>query len=216
LLDVFLVLTALLGAWFTGAWISGPSLDTFHPGLLPADSSRRPDRLGPGPPMSASAGSGVGHARAGPMILPGSFGLESAWRGCCSGRCRPPAAAPLAIEVRARLGRDSGLLRAGRRRVNTVPHSSAATALLIALARWRLLPPTCGCRSCPAWAFTFTGLAVATADSNWLNDIRPAYRVASPSCSLRSRTDRLHRDPHFDRGRAAPAHAQAGRRREKH
>ena len=35
LLDVFLILTVLLGAWFTGQWIYGPvELDKFHPGYF--------------------------------------------------------------------------------------------------------------------------------------------------------------------------------------
>jgi tellurite resistance protein len=45
LLDVFLVLTVLLGAWFTTQWIYGPSqLDRFHPGgqLLPMPAREAP------------------------------------------------------------------------------------------------------------------------------------------------------------------------------
>src|ERR1700759_1750057 len=35
LFDVFLVLTVILGSWFTGQWIYGPlELDNFHPGYL--------------------------------------------------------------------------------------------------------------------------------------------------------------------------------------
>ncbi|WP_237539893.1 MULTISPECIES: hypothetical protein [unclassified Streptomyces] len=35
LVDVFLVLTVLLGGWFTGQWIYGPlELDRLHPGYF--------------------------------------------------------------------------------------------------------------------------------------------------------------------------------------
>jgi hypothetical protein len=54
LLDVFLVLTVLLEAWFTGQWIYGPvQLEAFHPGyFLPtagssAPASRKPCKPGP-------------------------------------------------------------------------------------------------------------------------------------------------------------------------
>jgi tellurite resistance protein len=178
LLDVFLVLTVLLGAWFTGQWIYGPvQLDAFHPGyFLPTVAGG----------LIASAGAAdVGQRRLAEVML--GFGmicwliLGSIMLARLLFRPLPPdpllptlaiEVAPAAVASLAYFALDGG-------RVDAVAAFLGGYGLLMVLAQVRLLPAYARLPFMPStWAFTFSWAAVATTATYWLNDIRPGgYRV---------------------------------------
>jgi tellurite resistance protein len=178
LFDVFLVLTVLLGGWFTGQWIYRPvSLDTFHPGyFLPTVAGG----------LIASAGAAdVGQRRLAEVML--GLGvicwlvLGSIILARLLFRPLPPdpllptlaiEVAPAAVASLAYFALDGG-------RVDTVAAFLGGYGLLMALAQVRLLPAYARLPFMPStWAFTFSWAAVATTVTYWLNDIRPGgYRV---------------------------------------
>jgi tellurite resistance protein len=178
LLDVFLVLTVLLGAWFTGQWIYGPvQLDAFHPGyFLPTVAGG----------LIASAGAAdVGQRRLGEVML--GLGmicwliLGSIMLARLLFRPLPPEPllptlaieiAPAAVASLAYFALDGG-------RVDAVAAFLGGYGLLMVLAQVRLLPAYARLPFMPStWAFTFSWAAVATTVTYWLNDIRPGgYRV---------------------------------------
>jgi tellurite resistance protein len=178
LLDMFLVLTVLLGAWFTGQWIYGPvQLDTFHPGyFLPTVAGG----------LIASAGAAdVGQRRLAEVML--GLGmicwlvLGSIILARLLFRPLPPGPLlpTLAIEVAPAAVASLAYFALDGDRVNTVAAFLGGYGLLMALAQVRLLPAYVRLPFMPStWAFTFSWAAVATAATYWLNDIRPGgYRV---------------------------------------
>jgi tellurite resistance protein len=178
LLDVFLVLTVLLGSWFTGQWIYGPvQLDAFHPGyFLPTVAGG----------LIASAGAAdVGQRRLAEVML--GLGiicwllLGSIILARLLFRPLPPAPLlpTLAIEVAPAAVASVAYFALNRSRIDTVAAFLGGYGLLMALAQVRLLPAYARLPFMPStWAFTFSWAAVATAATYWLNDIHPGgYRV---------------------------------------
>lgn len=160
LLDVFLVLTLLLGAWYTGQWIYDPvELDKFHPGyFLPTVAGG----------LIASAGAAlVGQHRLGENM----FGLGLVcWLVLGSiilGRLlfRPlpptPVLPALAIEVAPAAVASQAYFALYGDRVDTVVALLGGYGLLMALAQIRLLPVYLRLPFMPStWSFTFSWAAV--------------------------------------------------------
>lgn len=178
LLDVFLVLTVLLGAWFTGQWIYGPvQLDTFHPGyFLPTIAGG----------LIASAGAAdVGQRRLAEVMLGLGMICWLVLGSIILARLllRPlppgPLLPTLAIEVAPAAVASLAYFALDGNQVNTVAAFLGGYGLLMALAQVRLLPAYMRLPFMPStWAFTFSWAAVATAATYWLNDLRPGgYRV---------------------------------------
>jgi tellurite resistance protein len=178
LLDVFLVLTVLLGAWFTGQWIYGPmQLDAFHPGyFLPTVAGG----------LIASAGAAaVGEHR----LAEAMFGLGViCWLSLGSiilarllFRPLPPDALlpTLAIEVAPAAVASLAYFALYGDRIDAVAAFLGGYGLLMALAQVRLLPAYARLPFMPStWAFTFSWAAVATVATHWLDDTRPdGYRI---------------------------------------
>jgi tellurite resistance protein len=176
--DVFIVLTVLLGGWFTGQWILGPvDLDRFHPGyFLPTVAGG----------LIASDGAAlVGQMRLAEVML--GLGVLS-WIVLGSlilGRLLfrpllPPALLPtLAIEVAPAAVASLAWFAIGGARVNLVAAFLAGYGILMVIAQLRLLPAYLRLSFMPStWAFTFSWAAVAAAAIVWLQSLHPAgYRV---------------------------------------
>ena len=166
--DVFLVLTLLLGGWFTGQWIYGPmDLDKFHPGyFLPTVAG--------GLVASASAAAVGQHTLAQVMF---GFGLIS-WIVLGSillGRLLfrpmlpPPLQPTLAIEVAPAAVASLAWFELNGGRIDTVMAALAGYGLLMVIAQLRLLPLFLRLPFMPStWAFTFSWAAVATTGLVWL------------------------------------------------
>jgi tellurite resistance protein len=177
LLDVFLVLTVLLGAWFTGQWIYGPmDLDKFHPGFfLPTVA---------GGLVAAACAAEVGEHR----LAETMFGLGMiCWLVLGSiimGRLlfRPllPAALlpTLAIEVAPAAVASLAYFAIHGDRIDSVVAFLGGYGLLMVLAQMRLLPAYARLHFMPStWAFTFSWAAVASVAMHWLNDTKPSGHV---------------------------------------
>jgi tellurite resistance protein len=178
LVDVFLVLTVLLGAWFTGQWIYGSvQLDAFHPGyFLPTVG---------GGLIGSAAAADVGQR----LLAEVMFGLGVVcWLVLGSiilARLlfRPlppdPLLPTLAIEVAPPAVASLAYFALYGDRVDTVAAFIGGYGLLMALAQVRLLPAYARLPFMPStWAFTFSWAAVATVATYWLDDLRPGgYRV---------------------------------------
>jgi tellurite resistance protein len=177
-LDVFLVLTVLLGSWFTGQWIYGPlDLDKFHPGyFLPTVA---------GGLVAAAGAAAVGQHRLAQVMfglgLVCWFLLGSIILGRLLFRpLLPTALLPtLAIEVAPAAVASIAYFALQGDRVDLVAAVLSGYGLLMALAQLRLLPAYARLPFMPStWAFTFSWAAVVTASLHWLQDLRPdAYRV---------------------------------------
>jgi tellurite resistance protein len=113
LLDVFLVLTLLLGGWYTGQWIYGSlDLDKFHPGyFLPTVA---------GGLIAAAGAAELGQQRLGELMLGLGLVCWFVLGSIILGRMLfrpllPDAVLPtVAIELAPPTGREPGLLRALR------------------------------------------------------------------------------------------------------
>ncbi|MFC1411974.1 TDT family transporter [Streptacidiphilus sp. N1-12] len=179
LFDVFLALTVLLGAWFTGQWMygGGLDLDRFHPGyFLPTVAGG----------LLASAGAAaVGQRR----LAEAMFGLGIVcWLVLGSiilGRLffRPRLPAPLmptlAIEVAPAAVASLAYFALHGDHIDATAAFLGGYGLLMVLAQLRLLPGYLALPFMPStWAFTFSWAAVATAALHWLNALRPSgYQV---------------------------------------
>jgi tellurite resistance protein len=178
LLDVFLVLTVLLGAWFTGQWIYGPvQMDAFHPGyFLPTVA---------GGLIASTGAADVGQRRLAEVMLGLGIVCWLVLGSIILARLlfRPLPPAPLlptlAIEVAPAAVASLAYFALDGDRVDNVAAFLGGYGLLMALAQLRLLPAYARLPFMPStWAFTFSWAAVATAATYWLNDIRPGgYRV---------------------------------------
>jgi tellurite resistance protein len=178
LLDAFLVLTVVLGAWFAGQWIYGTvPLELFHPGyFLP---------LVAGGLIGSAGAADVGQHRLAEVL----FGLGvTAWivyGSIIMGRLilGPPLpeslvptltieVAPAAVASLAWFAIDGG-------RVDLLASVIAGYGLVMALAQLRLLPLYARLHFTPGtWAFTFSWAAVATTALLWINATRPSgYRM---------------------------------------
>jgi tellurite resistance protein len=173
-LDVFLVLTVLLGGWFTGQWIYTPmNLDTCHPGyFLPTVA---------GGLVAAGAAAQVGQHRLGETI----FGLGVVcWvilGSVIMGRLLfrplvPPALLPTyAIEVAPAAVASIAWFGLNGGRIDAVAALFGGYGLLMVVAQLRLLPAYLRLPFQPStWAFTFSWAAVATAGLHWLQALHPA------------------------------------------
>ncbi len=176
--DIFIVLTVLLGGWFTGQWILGPvDLDRFHPGyFLPTVAGG----------LIASDGAAlVGQLRLAEVML--GFGVLS-WIVLGSlilarllfRPLLPSALLPtLAIEVAPAAVASLAWFAIHGAHVDMVAAFLAGYGILMATAQLRLLPAYLRLPFMPStWAFTFSWAAVAAAAIVWLQSLHPAgYRV---------------------------------------
>jgi tellurite resistance protein len=173
LVDVFLVLTVGLGAWFIAQWIYGPvSLDRFHPGyFLPTVAGG----------MIAAAGAAQARQR---LLAEVMFGIGAVcWimlGPVIVGRrvfrpTLPEALLPtLAIDVAPAGVASLAYFAIDGDRVNFVAALIGGYGLLMALAQLPLVPMYARLRfSRGTWAFTFCWAAVATTALHWLGDTRP-------------------------------------------
>jgi tellurite resistance protein len=178
LLDVFLALTVLLGAWFTGQWIYRPlELDNFHPGyFLPTVAGG----------LIASYGAATVGQRGLAEVMLGLGAVCWLVLGSITmGRLlfRPPLPSPLlptlAIEVAPAAVASLAYFALRGDHVGTVIAFLGGYGLLMALAQLRLLPAYLRLPFMPGtWAFTFSWTAVATTAVHWLNDTAPGgYRI---------------------------------------
>ncbi|WP_433781566.1 hypothetical protein ACQPX6_17480 [Actinomycetospora sp. CA-101289] len=176
--DVFIVLTVLLGGWFTGQWIYGSvDLDRFHPGyFLPTVA---------GGLIGSGAAATVGQQRLAGVL----FGLGVVcWLVLGSvilGRLffrpmlPPPLQPTLAIEVAPAAVASLAWFALQGPRLDGVASFLAGYGLLMVLAQIRLLSLY---RRLPfmvsTWAFTFSWAAVTAVAMVWLEVAQPGgYRV---------------------------------------
>jgi tellurite resistance protein len=173
IVDVFVLLTVLLGGWFTGQWIYGPlEFDKLHPGyFLPTVA---------GGLVASDAAALVGQR----TLAETTFGLGViCWLIMGSmilGRLffRPPLPTPLlptlAIEVAPAAVASLAWFDTHGDRVDVVAALLAGYGLLMVIAQLRLLPMYAKLPFMPStWAFTFSWAAVASDSLHWLNDERP-------------------------------------------
>ena len=176
--DVFIVLTVLLGGWFTGQWIYGSlDLDRFHPGyFLPTVA---------GGLIASGAAATVGQQRLAEVL----FGLGVVcWIVLGSviiGRLffrpmlPPPLQPTLAIELAPAAVASLAWFAMHGPHVDQVAAFLGGYGLLMVLAQTRLFPAFRRLPFMPGtWAFTFSWAAVATVALVWLDDGRPlGYEV---------------------------------------
>jgi tellurite resistance protein len=177
-LDVFLVLTVLLGGWFTGQWIYIPmNLDAFHPGyFLPTVA---------GGLVAATGAAQVGQHR----LAVAAFGLGLiCWiivGSVIMGRLLfgplvpPPLLPTYAIEVAPPAVATLAWFAINGGRVDTVATVLGGYGVLMVVAQLRLLPAYLRLPFMPStWAFTFSWAAVVTAGLRWLQALQPTGYVA--------------------------------------
>lgn len=170
---LFLVLTLLLGAWFTGQWIYYPlELDRIHPGyFLPTVA---------GGLIAADGAAIVGERR----LAEAMFGLGvicwivlgSLILGRLLFRPMLPAALQptLAIEVAPAAVASLAWFDINGHHLDTVSTVLGGYGLLMVLAQLRLLPLYRRLSFSPGtWSFTFSWAAVDTAGIVWLQSTQP-------------------------------------------
>lgn len=173
LTDVFIALTVLHGAWFTGQLIYGDyALDQLHPGyFLPTVA---------GGLVAATSAAQVGQ----PGLAQVMFGYGMVcWFVLGSiilarlffGPALPAALTPtLAIEVAPAAVASLAWFALQGGAIDTVAQFLAGYGVLMVLAQLRLLPLYARLRfSIGFWAFTFAWAAVATVALHWLGEVRP-------------------------------------------
>ena len=173
LVDVFIGLTVLLGAWFTGQWIYRPiDYDKFHPGyFLPTAA---------GGLVASGTAATVGQHRLGEVMLGygvicwvilGSMILARLF-------FRPmlpdPLVPTIAIEIAPPAVASIAWFALNGGRVDLIASLLAGYGTLMALAQLRLLPAFLRLSfGLGFWAFTFTWSSVATSTLFWINIQRP-------------------------------------------
>ncbi|MET9479659.1 TDT family transporter [Streptomyces sp. NPDC006638] len=167
LVDLFLVLTVLLGGWLTGQWIYGPlELDRLHPGyFLPTVA---------GGLVAAASAADVGQRRLAEVML--GLGLVC-WfilGSMIMARLffRPMLPTPLlptlAIEVAPPTVGSVAYFAINGERIDFFAATLAGYALLMVLVQIRLLPAFLRLRYAPSfWAFTFSWAAVVETTLRW-------------------------------------------------
>jgi tellurite resistance protein len=177
LVDVFIALTVLLGAWFTGQWIYGPlDFAKVHPGyFLPTVAGGLVASIGAadvGQLRLSEALLGLGVVCwlvVGSLILARLFFQPS---------LPPPLLPTLAIEVAPAAVASLAYFAQHGDRVDAVAAFLSGYGALMVLAQLRLVPAFLRLHFMPSfWAFTFSYAAVATATLQWLNSTRPAGYV---------------------------------------
>ncbi len=169
-LDVFLVATLLVGAWFTGQWIYGTlDIERFHPGyFLPTAA---------GGLVAGYAASTVGQHTLGVAM----FGLGVVcWlvlgsiilgRLMLGSFLAAPLQPTLAIEVAPPAVASIAWFSLHGDRIDTVAAVLGGYGLLMALAQLRLLPVFLRLKFMPGtWAFTFGWASFAAVVIHWLHD----------------------------------------------
>jgi tellurite resistance protein len=180
LVDFFLVLTVVVGGWFTGQWIYGRlELDQLHPGyFLPTVAGG----------LIASFGAAqVGQHRLGEAMFGLGFICWLVLGSILLGRLLvrpslPGALTPtLAIEVAPAAVASLAYFALNGDRIDFTVAAIGGYGLLMVLAQLRLLRAYLRLQFMPSlWAFTFSWAAVATASLIWLNDGHPpGYRIYS-------------------------------------
>jgi tellurite resistance protein len=178
LFDVFLVLTVILGSWFTGQWIYGSlELDNFHPGyLLPTAA---------GGLIGSDGAALVGQHRLAEVMF--GFGVLS-WLTVGSiilvrlflRPLLPAVLLPtLAIEVAPAAVATLAWFDNHGDHIDPIIAVLAGYGMLMVLAQLRLLPAYRRLPFMPGtWSFAFSWSAVASAAMHWLNDTEPpGYRA---------------------------------------
>jgi tellurite resistance protein len=174
--DVFLVLTVLLGGWFTGQWIYGPlALDRLHPGYF------LPTVAGGG--VAAAGAAQVGQHRLAEMMLGlalicwlilGSMIMARLFFGP---RLPTPLIPTLAIEVAPAAVASLAYLTIDGDRIDFFSAALAGYGLLMVLAQLRLLPLYLRLPFMPSfWSFAFSWAAVASTALHWIGNGEPSGR----------------------------------------
>lgn len=178
-IDVFLVLTVLLGGWFTGQWIYGPvEIDRFHPGyFLPTVA---------GGLIASACATSVGQVRLGQVMF--GFGLIC-WlllgsliltRLLFRPMLPPPLQPTLAIEVAPPAVASLAWFTLYGGRPGLVTSILAGYGITMVLAQIRLLPMFLRLSFAPSfWAFTFSWAAAVSVAVQWNEVERPAGHVLS-------------------------------------
>lgn len=174
IIDVFIVLTLLLGGWFTGHWIYGAlDFDKLHPGyFLPTVA---------GGLVASDAAALVGQ----PTLSRMMFGLGVvSWlvmgsmilaRLFFRPQLPGPLVPTLAIEVAPAAVASLAWFDGHGDRVDVVAAMLAGYGLMMVIAQLRLAPLFLKLPfMASTWAFTFSWSAVASAAIHWLNDQQPA------------------------------------------
>ncbi|MFF4653832.1 TDT family transporter [Streptomyces sp. NPDC001380] len=172
--DVFLVLTVLVGGWYTGQWIYGPlALDQLHPGyFLPTVGGGLVAALSAalvGQQRLAEAMFGLGIVS---WLVMGSMILARLF-------FRPPLPSPLeptlAIEIVPASMASIACFALNADRTDRLSAVLAGYCLLMIFSQLRLLPLFLRLRFSPAfWAFAFSWTSVATTGLHWIHNGRPA------------------------------------------
>lgn len=176
--DVFLVLTVLLGGWFTGQWIiAGPELDQIHPGyFLPTVA---------GGLIASDAAAVTGQHRLAELMF--GYGmicwlvLGSVILTRLFTRPLPPKPLipTLAIEIAPAAVASLAWFDAHNDGVDAVASGLAGYGLLMILVQVRLLPIYVRLPFMPStWSFAFAWAAVAAAGLHWLGALRPTGYAA--------------------------------------
>lgn len=178
LTDLFIVLTVLHGAWFTGQLIYGDfALDQLHPGyFLPTVA---------GGLVAATSAAGVGQPGVGQVMFGYGtvcwFVLGSIILARLFFRPALPAALTptLAIEVAPAAVASLAWFALHGGAIDEVAQFLAGYGVLMVLAQLRLLPLFVKLRfSIGFWSFTFAWAAVASVVLHWLVETEPPGHVA--------------------------------------
>lgn len=204
LVDIFLVLTVLLGGWFTGYWIyDSPNLDRLHPGyFLPTVA---------GGLVASDSAAVVGQRLLAEMMLGlglvcwfilGSIILARLFfRPALPAALAPTMAIEIALAAVASIAYFA--LRPGR--TDIFAAALAGYGLLMVLAQLPLLPTYLRLRfAVSTWAFTFAFAAVASTALLWIRRHAPRWapRLQLPGPGGNQRVHRRDRCP--DRTRYQP------------
>lgn len=190
LVDVFLVLTVLLGGWLTGQWIYGPlELDQLHPGyFLPTVAGGLVASAAAalvGQPLLAEVMLGLG------LVCWFIIGSTILFRLFFRPLPKPVLLPTLAIEVAPAAVASIAYFSANGGRVDAFAAGLAGYGVLMVVVQLRLMPAFLRLRfAASTWAFTFSWAAVGTATVTWIEVGRPdghlvyVYLVAAAVTAL--------------------------------
>jgi tellurite resistance protein len=180
LVDTFIVLTVIAGAWYTGQWIYGPlDLDKLHPGyFLPTVA---------GGLIASASAAAVGQLRLAQVMF--GYGVIC-WFILASMILfrlffRPflpnPLVPTIAIEVAPAAVASLAYFAINGNRVDPIAAFVGGYGLLMVLAQIRLVPAYLRVKFAPStWAFGFSWAAVGSAALVWVNrdEGHPGYTYA--------------------------------------